>query len=1373
MNLHFKKLLQISILSLATIGLTYLLSTSQTSHAAPAKATQSEKKTILFLAGKPSHTNGLHEFRAGSILLAKALNESGLPIEAKVHYYGWPEDESIFDGVDACIVYADRGGAFEDKYAFLDKKVKEGMGIMFMHYGVHPKKEIGEQYFLPWIGGYMDDDLSVNPHWIADLLTKKDHPISRGIDKPITAYDEFYYNMKFDEDCDCCYPLVTAIPTEDKIVRYINMWNPHGEEGLGKPQSLMWTRDPEEGARGIGFVGGHYHHNWAIDGFRQLVLNSIVWVARGEVPSGGVPSQPITLAELNENLDEPTGTPIALPTAEILEQPAMKRPDTAIPLPAKRKSTRKKLVVQPNDRSYVIAESRGFKSSEPIRHQTISADIEGLEVISLIAKSVGSDRYDWINWADVYFTEANGKRTPVTPKHISWDSQRHGQLRVDRNVNRRPMVMSGQPFEKGFGGHAPSEIQLRVPKNAVKITATCGLDDSGALRLGKPTGSRVAFNIINSGGSWRPKGEPITVPIDSFNLSSEDLEVTLWAQSPQVFNPTNMDVDHKGRIWVTEGVNYRKEEGRRPEGDRIIVLEDTDKDGKADKTTVFVQSKDLAAPLGVSVFDNKIVVPNPPHLVVYTDVNRNLVFDEGIDTKENLLTGFNGGQHDHSLHSVTHGPDGRWYFNSGNCGAIFTDRSNKTFNMNGVYRGGGGQFFTDNHLLNGKKSDDGFLWTSGFGVRINPDGTEAEITGHGFRNSYEHSVNSMGDIFQNDNDDFSSCRNSYILEYGSAGFFTRSGQLTWRSVARPGEATPSAHWRQNDPGTFDVGDIYGLGSPTGNVVYENGALGQDWVGAYFSCEAARNTIFGYKPKEKGAGFELNRFDFATTNTTKEFVGNDGTKKLASLEEASSLSVLFRPSDICVGPDGALYVTDWLDGRVGGHSTIDPSCSGAIYRIAPKGFQPSVPDVDFSTTEGQIAALKSPAVNVRHGGFHGLKNQGEAVYDVVAALLDNPNKFIASRAIYLLPYLGDQGKSKCESLLESKSSDTRLVAYRALRRAKINILPYAAKLANDENTAVRRDVALSLRHYTAEETKDLFTTLAKGYDGSDKNYVESIGLAAENKETAIWKHLKQTLNQQDPEQWSAPFTRITWRLWTPAAIEDLKVRASSSNLSQEEREFAVESISFINDKRAAEAMLELGTLEEIKESTTYWLLRQGTAEWKEYDIAEELKTRGIYDPDAITVTGVTVAEPKKRNYEVTDVLKLTGDAEAGKGKIARCIMCHQIDGVGPQYGPQLQGWGPTQSREAIIRAIVDPSFDLAHGYKGRQITLKDGTVVQGLTFGAGDPTIIMSTGGITQMIPQKMIKKDHWFSRSLMLSADQLGLTAQDVADIVAHMQRWN
>ncbi len=85
-------------------------------------------------------------------------------------------------------------------------------------------------------------------------------------------------------------------------------------------------------------------------------------------------------------------------------------------------------------------------------------------------------------------------------------------------------------------------------------------------------------------------GEPI--PADHF-VVPEGFEVQVWAQSPQLRNPTNIDIDHKGRVWVAEGVNYRTHAGRDEDGDRVVVLEDTDGDGRADRSTVFVQDETI------------------------------------------------------------------------------------------------------------------------------------------------------------------------------------------------------------------------------------------------------------------------------------------------------------------------------------------------------------------------------------------------------------------------------------------------------------------------------------------------------------------------------------------------------------------------------------------------------------------------------------------------------------------------------------------------------------------------------------------------------------------------------------------------------------
>ena len=138
-----------------------------------------------------------------------------------------------------------------------------------------------------------------------------------------------------------------------------------------------------------------------------------------------------------------------------------------------------------------------------------------------------------------------------------------------------------------------------------------------------------------------------------------------------------------------------------------------------------------------------------------------------------LLTGFQGVNHDHSLHSVTVGPDGKWIWNSGNMGATFTDRSGKTFRIFSAYRPGPVgpfKFPHDPAVYAGKPSDDGHVYLGGFTARMNADGTNVEIIGHNYRNSYEQSVTSLGDVFQNDNDDPPACRVGWVTEYANFGF---------------------------------------------------------------------------------------------------------------------------------------------------------------------------------------------------------------------------------------------------------------------------------------------------------------------------------------------------------------------------------------------------------------------------------------------------------------------------------------------------------------------------------------------------------------------------------------------------------------------------
>jgi putative membrane-bound dehydrogenase-like protein len=873
-----------------------------------------------------------------------------------------------------------------------------------------------------------------------------------------------------------------------------------------------------------------------------------------------------------------------------------------------------------------------------------------------------------------------------------------------------------------------------------------------------------------------PAAQAIAIPLDLFQLP-DGLEVTVWAASPLLRNPTNIDIDKDGRIWVAEGVRYRSHFARQPEGDKIVVLQDTDGDGKADSTHTFVQEPGLIAPLGVSVIDNKVIVAQPPDLIVYTDVDRNLRFDPAVDKREVLLTGFQGINHDHSLHSVTVGPDGKWVWNSGNMGAMFTDRSGKTFRIFSAYRPGPVGPFKYPHdpaPYAGKPSDDGHVYIGGFTARMNADGTNVEIIGNNYRNSYEQSVTSLGDVFQNDNDDPPACRVSWVMEYANFGFSSNDGQRNWQADRRPGQSVPVAEWRQDDPGMAPVGDVYGGGSPTGNVFYENGALGAAWEGTFLAADAGRNEIFSYKPARQGAGFELDRKIFITSNVKQQYAGSDFVMGSAGVTRA--IETLFRPSDIAVGPDGAIYVSDWIDQRVGGHQDLDDTLSGAIYRIAPKGFVSKAPAFDAATIDGLITALRSPAVNVRAIGFEGLKTRGAASINAVAALLKDPSPYMRGRAIFLLYQLGPEGRQRAGTPESQADPVMRIAAYRAMRRANLDVVPVAAKLARDTDAGVRREVALSMRDQSAEKAMDILVDIARGYDGKDRSYLEALGTGATGKEPALYERVRRELGvKDDPLTWSDTFARIAWRLHVPAAVPDLLARAQSPKLSIAERQLALDTLAFVKDPAASKAMLTLAAPDSsLREPATFWLLNRSSSDWADYGLMPALKTAGIYDPETIVLKEIVTPKPAADLPElsVDEIVRLTGDATRGKNTVTRCLMCHAIGGTGAELGPALDGWGRGKSADVIATALVRPSAEIAQGYDGTELKTKDGLTIQGLLIKQGDPLMMRSMGGITQIIPADRVAAQgrRRMQESLMMSAAQLGLTAQDVADLVAFLR---
>ena len=1033
-----------------------------TQTAALAAQPATNKKRVVFVAGRPSHGYGAHEHYAGSVLLAKELQASGLGYTTEVIKNGWPADASVLQGADAIVMYSDGGGGHMvmPHLKQMDELAKKGVGIACLHYAVEvPKGEAGDR-FLDWIGGYFEMNWSVNPHWTAKFTKFPDHPITRGV-KPFEINDEWYYHMRFRPKMEGVTPILTDLPPDNTLSRPDggHSGNPDVRAAIARkePQHVAWATERKDGGRGFGFTGGHDHWNWGDPNFRKLVLNAIVWISKGEVPAQGITGQPVSLDDLESNQD--------------FQQPAGFNRDQIrqrLNLPADKKSA---AAAGPAPKA--LFSSKIITPKTPGQAETIDVDIKGSKELFLVVTDGGDGfGYDWADWAEPRLVGPAGEKKLTELKWSSATAE-WGVPQVDKNADGKPLRINGQAVPYGIGTHAHSVIRFELPAGFERLKARVGLDNGGT-EQGDGAKASVQFHIFNQPPRFAAttSNAPANAPANATATAAqrdpaeavsgldvaEGLQATLFAAEPQVLNLTNLDIDARGRVWVCEVVNYRGHNGKRPEGDRILILEDTNQDGKADKTTVFYQGRDVDSAMGICVLGNKVIVSCSPNILVFTDENG----DDQPDKKEVLFSQTGAPQHDHSAHSFLFGPDGKYYWNFGNTGG-------KVCNAKG-------EPITD--LAGNKVIDNGKPYYGGMPFRCNADGSEFEVLGHNFRNNYETTVDSFGTLWQSDNDDDGNrgVRINYVMEFGNYGYRDELTGAGWQAPRTNLEKeVPHRHWHLNDPGVVPNLLQTGAGSPTGITVYEGRLLPKVFWDQVIHCDAGPNVVRAYPVKPDGAGYKAEIVDILK----------------------GARDNWFRPADVCVAPDGSLFVTDWYDPGVGGHAQGD-SQRGRLFRVVPQGHTKyEVPKHDFKTAEGCAAALQSPNAAVRYLAWTGLMQEGAKAIPALEKLAketDNPRH--RARALWALGKMPGQAAKYVAQAAEDSNSDLRCVAIRLARQTKLDLVPVLKQLVKDPSPQVRRECALALRHSTAAEAPSLWAELAMAHDGVDRWYVEALGIAAD-------------------------------------------------------------------------------------------------------------------------------------------------------------------------------------------------------------------------------------------------------------------------------------
>lgn len=365
---------------------------------------------------------------------------------------------------------------------------------------------------------------------------------------------------------------------------------------------------------------------------------------------------------------------------------------------------------------------------------------------------------------------------------------------------------------------AEQEAQISKLKKPLAYDFKLALAGSQSSDTAIPASS----NDVLTGAGARPANSPQTLPV--FEIA-DGFEITLFAENPQLEKPIQINFDPQGRLWVASSSVYPQIEPGQVANDKILILEDTNGDGKSDKSTVFADG--LLIPTGIEPGDGGAYVGQSTELLHLMDTDG----DGMADQKKVVLSGFGTEDTHHIVHTLRWAPDGQLYFNQ----SIYIHSHLET--PHGVVR------------LN-----------SGGILHLRPSTMELGVYLKGFVNAWGHDIDDFGQSFVTDGAYFGG------LNYGLPGAM----YVTYSGARRI------------------LDSISGGGYPKfcGLELIRSRHFPDDWQGDAITCDFRAHRVVRFSISEQGAGYvtrempDLLRSSDVTFRPLDAKLGPDGALYIA-------------------------------------------------------------------------------------------------------------------------------------------------------------------------------------------------------------------------------------------------------------------------------------------------------------------------------------------------------------------------------------------------------------------------------------------------------------------------------------------------------------